>query len=688
MPNYVTQMSKDSGEVYQVKDTGAREQISNEVTARESAIAAVKNALTDRVELYEPIVYDNLNMVRGTWASPNILNDAVNRRRLPDWVTIDRPIKISWHLDTAEWINIANYDGTSGGYAEGVTYNSDGSIVMPLFGKYIIVFGGSEDALNNGNNYAVVETASEYITTPNYGREAYTVREFDWFERLNNDNHQYWHTTNFFKVNPGDLVTVNFHRVLNNVSKNVWTLIAYDKDFNRIKRVPTTGTYVQESYIVESNIRYVIFSIGWNPGTMEIGFFDNSEIDTYDMPRTNIYNNVFDKQDIVYIRDEGPLQTWRSSDFIRFNNKTAMQLLEFIPHYRQVPQLGIITYDRNMNIINEVMINSNSQSTNPYDLVPAFSDIIFNNCVRYIRFVGNPDFRNGLCLLPADITTTVYVPYLYNWQKKGCLEEIVSFPCKDGVNALHEFATYPWYPHGSKYAFLAAVYQGFNSFTIHIIFTSDGVPVVGHNDDLHRWLAPGHADVYIRQNTYQDLLQYDVGAEWGSIYEGTHISTLGEMLSFLKPFNGKIEIEPVYTMSATERQTLYKTIKESGIPTKNVSVFTYTLAFVNEFFEALPGSKLMYWVDSDYETQLNQIATLNGTINGEIIIAAYYSTISNYTNLIKSLNLHTALGTPETEPDTVVTWLQDTDFMSTCVRIGTQLIPAWEIYQEHINEIL
>ena len=44
MPNYVTRMSKDSGEAYQVKDTGAREQISDEVTARESAIAAEAEA--------------------------------------------------------------------------------------------------------------------------------------------------------------------------------------------------------------------------------------------------------------------------------------------------------------------------------------------------------------------------------------------------------------------------------------------------------------------------------------------------------------------------------------------------------------------------------------------------------------------------------------------------------------------
>jgi lysophospholipase L1-like esterase len=40
MPNYVTQMSKDSGNAYLVKDAAARQQISNEVTARESAIAS------------------------------------------------------------------------------------------------------------------------------------------------------------------------------------------------------------------------------------------------------------------------------------------------------------------------------------------------------------------------------------------------------------------------------------------------------------------------------------------------------------------------------------------------------------------------------------------------------------------------------------------------------------------------
>ena len=47
MPNYVTQMSKNSGGAYLVKDTAARQQISDEVTARETTIANVNAALHD-----------------------------------------------------------------------------------------------------------------------------------------------------------------------------------------------------------------------------------------------------------------------------------------------------------------------------------------------------------------------------------------------------------------------------------------------------------------------------------------------------------------------------------------------------------------------------------------------------------------------------------------------------------------
>lgn len=64
MPNYVTQMSKDSGGAYQVKDIGAREQISAEVTAREAAVAgeaaareAAQNELKDGLALYFSGVY-------------------------------------------------------------------------------------------------------------------------------------------------------------------------------------------------------------------------------------------------------------------------------------------------------------------------------------------------------------------------------------------------------------------------------------------------------------------------------------------------------------------------------------------------------------------------------------------------------------------------------------------------------
>ena len=53
---------------------------------------------------------------------------------------------------------------------------------------------------------------------------------------------------------------------------------------------------------MEDGISYVIFSMAWNPSTIDIGFFDNSVIDAYEMPDTNIYNSVMDKQDIIYIR--------------------------------------------------------------------------------------------------------------------------------------------------------------------------------------------------------------------------------------------------------------------------------------------------------------------------------------------------------------------------------------------------
>ena len=44
MPNYVTQMSKESGEAYLVKDAVARQQINEEVTAREAAVSAEASA--------------------------------------------------------------------------------------------------------------------------------------------------------------------------------------------------------------------------------------------------------------------------------------------------------------------------------------------------------------------------------------------------------------------------------------------------------------------------------------------------------------------------------------------------------------------------------------------------------------------------------------------------------------------
>lgn len=105
-------------------------------------------------------------------------------------------------------------------------------------------------------------------------------------------------------------------------------------------------------------------------------------------------------------------------------------------------------------------------------------------------------------------------------------------------------------PENVKYSFKQAKLKGFNAIECDIRFTSDGIPVILHDETINRTARNSDGSVIsetiaIADITLEQARQYDFGLAWGSAYIGEHIPTFEELVKWLKSWNmiGMCEIE-------------------------------------------------------------------------------------------------------------------------------------------------
>lgn len=105
-------------------------------------------------------------------------------------------------------------------------------------------------------------------------------------------------------------------------------------------------------------------------------------------------------------------------------------------------------------------------------------------------------------------------------------------------------------PENVKYSFKQAKLKGFNAIECDIRFTSDGIPVILHDETINRTARNSDGSeisetIAIADITLEQARQYDFGLAWGSAYIGEYIPTFEELVKWLKSWNmiGMCEIE-------------------------------------------------------------------------------------------------------------------------------------------------
>lgn len=105
-------------------------------------------------------------------------------------------------------------------------------------------------------------------------------------------------------------------------------------------------------------------------------------------------------------------------------------------------------------------------------------------------------------------------------------------------------------PENVRYSFHQAKLKGFNAIECDVRFTSDGIPVILHDETINRTARNSDGstiteEIAIADITLEQARQYDFGLAWGSAYIGEYIPTFEELVKWLKSWNmiGLCEIE-------------------------------------------------------------------------------------------------------------------------------------------------
>lgn len=151
-------------------------------------------------------------------------------------------------------------------------------------------------------------------------------------------------------------------------------------------------------------------------------------------------------------------------------------------------------------------------------------------------------------------------------------------------------------PENTIPAIEAAIEELADSAEIDVQMTSDGVIVLGHDASLKRVAGVNRS---IASMTFEELEQLDVGSWFSSVYAGTRVPALSEVLELCEQkINLNIEIKYVGKNSELPEKTA-EMIKEYGM--ENQCVITSTnLSYLKRVKEVLPEIRTGYIISAAY----------------------------------------------------------------------------------------
>ena len=119
-------------------------------------------------------------------------------------------------------------------------------------------------------------------------------------------------------------------------------------------------------------------------------------------------------------------------------------------------------------------------------------------------------------------------------------------------------------PENSIPAFKKAISLSLDGVEFDVMSTLDGLPVVVHDDNLHKLTGQ---DIHVHKTPYVDLQNIDIGRQYSSFYAGETIPIFKEVLALFKETSMLLNIEIKYQPSQHKNfiRRVLEMIEESGL---------------------------------------------------------------------------------------------------------------------------
>lgn len=225
------------------------------------------------------------------------------------------------------------------------------------------------------------------------------------------------------------------------------------------------------------------------------------------------------------------------------------------------------------------------------------------------------------------------------WSINGIPYGIETFADYSGANivSVNHRGYSTSYPENTLVAFRASKEHAFSDVETDVQFTSDGIPVLLHDPTINRTarLPDGSqlsSTVYVKDVTYNQLLEYDFGIWRGSKFAGTKIPTFEQFLKFCRGvgLHPHIEIKTETVFTQAQIESLVDMVKACGMEGKvnwlslNYPATEYRAATYLGYIHAYdPKATIELVMDTINTDQIAYAQALKGSEN-EVIISAKY----------------------------------------------------------------
>ena len=378
---------------------------------------------------------------------------------------------------------------------------------------------------------------------------------------------------------------------------------------------------------------------------------------------------------------------WITSDYIPIDNSKKYEVYNFTLKTKRTNDIVVCVYTSDLSFVDYMHIRPTGE-----DLVHYFTNLnkyTFPDTATYIRISFS-----GVYIDAVMVVNNAYVPKIYTGYdtkdffrnanyKRGTT--IKSYG-KEGYNTLDRYPYLPTYPHSSIPSFLGAMYAGFDALWVAVLYTSDDVPVLCHNQNVYSFAtnADGTAltnPYNITEHTYAEVSALDFGRKYGSMYNGMHILTLEDGIRFAKYFGTNIIVEVEVGETDVRVQGIANLLKKYGMG-NNCGMFSYGTAYLRAFNAILPNADLFKNAGSDIVASATNVATLKTTGNSVYVIAQFNQDYTAETiDQIMALGVGVAFSNPDVEPTSIVSLLTQ-DKYAYVDTILSRVMPAWKCMRD------